>query len=343
MFLSHGEIFGQQVSLAQTLDHLMINQAKIKRLPLDDVDEIVFLACGSSYWLSLSASLTYARLLGKPARAIKSSDVLLHPELHQRFGRLLLVTPTRSGTTQETIDAIRYFQKHFTCYTLAFVEYEHAPIMDIADMVFSLPWACEQSVCQTASFSNLYLATIAVAALLADDQAFLNGIRRFVSELPALVPQIEAAAAEVVDRVDYRYVVTLGSGAAYGISIEGAYIGIEMAQQPANYYTTLELRHGPIVMLDQSSLVCLFSTVQGSEYEEKMCAEAKSKGATVVAVGGSKPYDAADRSLMTGATSLAELQALLGVIFMQGLAYFKAVRKGVDPDNPGDLCRYIML
>ena len=270
-------------------------------------------------------------------------QVLLHPELYRQFGRLLLITPTRSGTTQETIDATRYFQEHFPCLTLAFVEYEQAPISDLADVVITLPWACEQSVCQTASFSNLYLAVIITAAILAGDQPFLDQIQLFVGELPGLMPQIEQAAEDVVNQFDYRYVVTLGSGAAYGVSIEGAYIGIEMAQQPANYYTTLELRHGPIVMLDQASLVCLFSTVQGSDYEEKMCADARKKGATVIALGGSKPYAEADRSLMTGATNQAELQALLGVIFMQGLAYFKAVKKGGDPDNPGDLCRYIML
>lgn len=343
MFLSHGEIFGQQISLEQTLHHLLRCQQQIQDLPFADVDEIVFLACGSSYWLSLSASLTYSRLLGKPARAIKSSDVLLHPEHYQHFGRLLLITPTRSGTTQETIDATHYFQEHFSCFTLAFVEYDQAPISDLADLVISLPWACEQSVCQTASFSNLYLAVIITAAILAADQPFLEKIQRFISDLPGLMPQIEQATSDLVSQFDYRYVVTLGSGAAYGVSIEGAYIGIEMAQQPANYYTTLELRHGPIVMLDRSSLVCLFSTVQGSDLEEKMCADSRKKGATVIALGGSKPYVAADRSLMTGATDQAELQALLGVIFMQGLAYFKAVNKGVDPDNPGDLCRYIML
>ena len=112
-----------------------------------------------------------------------------------------------------------------------------------------------------------------------------------------------------------------------------------MAAQRSNYYTTLEMRHGPIVLLDKQSLVCLYASGQ-DDLEDKICAEAQDRGAHVVAMGGNITHANTRFAFPELST---EARALCGMTVMQALAYFTALKRGVDPDNPAELNPFITL
>lgn len=347
MYESYREIYGQEEALGKTLDLIEGREAEIRAFfDAQQYDCIVFLACGSSYWSSLSAGMTMQALTGKTCCAVKSGDVVLNPaDYMQRSWKPLIITPSRSGATTETLRAARLFRSVYGSEIFSLTEYPDCPLKAISALNLELPWANEISVCQTRSFTCLYVAMLAVAAVVGNNKELLADLRRYVGELPRLSREAEA----LVDRMaaelpDWRSLVALGFGRQYGVVIEGAYISIEMAQLPAHYFGTLEWRHGPIVLADSSYLVCL--TSGGDEpraLEEGMAEDTRDKGAHVLAITALGNFTNADYQLSLGWCATPETVALLSMLVMQGVAYKQAILRGLDPDHPGDLNCWIQI
>ena len=83
---------------------------------------------------------------------------------------------------------------------------------------------------------------------------------------------------------DYKALIVIANGKQYGVAIEGAYINVEMAQFPSHYYGTLELRHGPIVLIDDSYLTFIFSKNKPGEYEIKLMKEIHNAGGKIAVI-----------------------------------------------------------
>jgi fructoselysine-6-P-deglycase FrlB-like protein len=124
------------------------------------------------------------------------------------------------------------------------------------------------------------------------------------------------------------------------VTIEGAYIAIEMAQFDANYYQLLEYRHGPIVTAKPGTAVFICSGGH-SEHERKIAAEIRAAGAKVYAVVPSE-VDWADYAFSLDGNYEKEIVALHFAFVMQSFAYHFAVSRGNNPDSPGNLVPYIV-
>jgi fructoselysine-6-P-deglycase FrlB-like protein len=210
-------------------------------------------------------------------------------------------------------------------------------------MNIHIPWVNEVSVCQTRSFSNLYLAEVMVAAIAAGNDGLLEQLRRYIGEFEALSKAADERIRHMLDGFDgLEKFVALGSGVQYGVVIEGAYITVEMAQQVAAYYGLLEFRHGPVVTADAHMLVCITHSGEPS-YADKMAEETRAKGAKVAMICDVDRYQNKDFCFSLGHEACAEAVALYAVFVMQGIAYHRAARLGVNPDQPGDLVSWIAI
>lgn len=347
MFHSYEEIYRQGDALGKTLDVVCASAEAIRSFLCDDqYDCIVFLACGSSYWSSLSASVTMQEQTSKPCYAIKSGDVVLNERDYiARPWHPIVIAPSRSGETSETLRAITLFQNNYGSKVFSLTEYPSSSLKSISALNIELPWANETSVCQTRSFSCLYLAMIASAAVAGGDTALLADLEKYVAAFSDLSHSAEALVQRLTQELpDCRGLVALGHGRQYGVVIEGAYINIEMAQLPAHYFGTLEWRHGPIVLANGSYLVCLTSGGDTSRaLEEGMAQETRETGAKVLAVSAADDFSAADYRASLGWDARPETVALYSVLLMQGIAYRQALLRGLDPDHPGDLHSWIQI
>lgn len=347
MYESYHEIFEQHGSLRKTFDMVLDRKEEIKAFfDSQDYEEVIFIACGSSYWLSLSSHMTFAEKTGKRAFAVKAGDVVMNPGYYRKaFRKPLIITPSRSGTTSEVLKAIEILKEAYDgIRVLAAVVYPESPLEKLADLTLSLLWANEASVCQTRSFSNLYLCMVLVAAIAGDDPHLVSGMKSYIGTAQSLLANMKVKVDALVRAFgDCNYLVAIGSGKQYGVAVEGAYIGIEMAAFPASYFGVLELRHGPIVRLDGQSLVAVISNGEAREYEEEIAAESRRKGARVLAVIGNGDFSEADYVFDMDGVYPPEAVALYGIAVLQGFAYFKAVQLGIDPDHPSGLTPYICI
>ncbi|HZJ08365.1 MAG TPA: SIS domain-containing protein, partial [Trueperaceae bacterium] len=106
------EIESQPEAWAETL-------AQLRHTPgLDDFaperfDEVLFIGCGSTYYLAVAAATLYQQLNEVPARGLPASELWLRPEAYlSPRRRALLVAVSRSGNTTETVRAVAAFRKH---------------------------------------------------------------------------------------------------------------------------------------------------------------------------------------------------------------------------------------
>lgn len=345
MYESYREIFGQGDALAQTYRYLCAQKAAIAAFfGADDYEDIVFVACGSSYWGALSACMTMQRETGRRCFAVKSGEIVLNPDLFKSaYRRPLVIAPSRSGTTEETLRALRFLKQTYNCRILTIVEYPHSPMEKLADLTLFLPWANEVSVCQTRSFSCLYLAQILIAALLKNSR-LVRDLETYIGHFDELSAAADTAVKALVESFpECRQLTVLACGVQYGAAIEGAYIGVEMAQFPAAYYSLLEYRHGPIVTADSQCLLAVFGRACGRDHEAKIAAEAAAQGARILAVVDHGAFDGADYTFSLGYAAPDEVIALYGVFVLQAFAHCKAVALGKNPDKPGNLVPFITL
>jgi fructoselysine-6-P-deglycase FrlB-like protein len=309
-----------------------------------DPEELVFVACGSSYWLSLSAAKTLAHHTGKQVSAVKAGDVVMHPEEYRSAYKVpTLIVPSRSGKTKELLEAVGILKKAYSsAKVFSITEYEPNELAGISDLNISLPFVNEISVCQTRSFNSLWTAFIVISSILANDRGLLDDLEQYLAQAPVLYASGEKTVKRMVAEGPSHLVVTLGSGPQYGVVIEGAYIVIEMAEMNAAYYHLMEYRHGPLVTAKKGVLVCVCSAGASSvPFEEKMAREIRARGAKVAVVGEGLGTGWYDYAFTLGAEYRPEIACLYFISVMQLLAYRLSLVNGRDPDNPGELVRYI--
>jgi fructoselysine-6-P-deglycase FrlB-like protein len=347
MYLSYDEIFNQDDSLKQTFSYVLSMTEEIRDFfSRYDYDEIVFVACGSSYWLSLSAAETFTEKLKIRCQAVTSGEIVMNPELHKdRYSKPLVIAPTRSGSTSETLAALEFMRTNNTCRVLAVTAYPGPPVAGYADLLLNISWANETSICQTRSFSNLYLVCVMMAAIVSGDQALLTDISEYLTGFSFLRMQTEDLVKNLIPgRTEIRRLIILGHGKLFGLVCEGAYISIEMAQFAAHSFYTLEFRHGPIVLLDEYSLVVVFSDGRiDKKFEAGMIADIQANNSKVLVVSPEDSFPDADYRLTIGRPCSTEVTGLFGSLVTQALAYYKALDRKVNPDNPKDLVPWIKI
>jgi fructoselysine-6-P-deglycase FrlB-like protein len=340
---SYREIHGSYAEIGKTVDVILKAEDKI-RCFFDGTEELVFVACGSSYWMSLSASKMVECRTGKRSSAIRAGDVVMHQNDYiYTYETPVFIVPSRSGKTKEVLEAIKILKNRYPfAKVFSVTEYEPNDVLEVSDLNISIPFANEVSVCQTRSFNCLWTAFIMIVSIIADDNGLLNSLRKYLAAAPALYAVGEKTVKKIIADQDARLVVSLGSGVQYGIVIEGAYIIIEMAEMASNYYQLMEFRHGPVVTAKKDVLVCICSGGPGTlEYEKKMAEETRARGARVVVVGNNLGKGWYDYGISIGEDYPPEVMSLYYIFVMQSLAYYLALDKGGDPDNPGQLVRYI--
>lgn len=342
---SYNEIHGSYEAIHKTYQVMMEKKEEIAQFFKEET-EWIFLACGSSYWMSLSAARMVRFRIKTYAEAVKAGDVITNPQEYQyRFKKPVFVVPSRSGMTGELLDAIKLLKEYYPqAKIFSVTEYEINGVKELSDMNISISWANEKSVCQTRSFNCLWTAFIVIIAICGKQTKLLLDLEKYLKKAPELYKKGELLVRKIIEDMGCpTHVVTLGSGIQYGVVIEGAYIVIEMAEQNANYYQVMEYRHGPIVTAKEGTLVNICSGGNRTRsLEKKMAEEIRKYGAKTVSVTCRKDMDSDDYNISLEEEYEPEIAALYFIFVQQSLAYHIAIYQKKDPDNPGELVRYIV-
>nr|MBP6889887.1 SIS domain-containing protein [Candidatus Moranbacteria bacterium] len=212
----------------------------------------------------------------------------------------------------------------------------------------------EISVASTKAFTS-QLAILALLALYLGRQRELSLVvgQHIVKELLSLpehmkrvlelTPMIKKLAQKYARQPHYLY---LGRKYNYPNALEGALKIKEIAYVPAQGYPTGEMKHGPIALID-ASVVAIVVVPQDSVYEKNMSGmqEILARGSRVIAIGteGDKELAKQVSDTLLLPKTLEMLSPALAVIPLQLFAYFVAVERGYDIDQPRNLAKSVTV
>lgn len=310
------------------------------------IREWIFIGCGSSYYLALSAAASWAAVTGMRARAIPASELLLFPDLVLAgAGEFVPVLISRSGHTSEVLRAAQFLNDK-KIPSVAISCAPEQPLKDLATISILLPPADEQSTVMTRSFTSMLVGLQYLAAKLAGNSQFIDSLNALPKVADDLVQNVPSRVREFVNQNAFADYVCLGQGPYYGLACESSLKVTEMSCSYAQAFHTLEFRHGPKSIVSAETLISFLISQSNYEAEVDVLEEIKQLGGATVAIGnklGSRAHAAADLAVEFNC-DLNEFSCVAPYILTgQLMGLYIALRKGLDPDHPRNLSRVVIL
>ena len=325
---------------------------KLKKEDLEKINRIYVVACGTAYHAGLIGKYLIEKIARVPVISEVASEFRYkNPILDENT---LLIVVSQSGETADTLEALRIAKRN-KARVLAVVNAVGSSIAREADDVFYILAGPEISVASTKAFSAQVAAMELITCHIALElgkmtQEEFSEIKKEFYALPSKISAIiqkdsrEKSLAEKY--LQSKNVFFIGRGLDYLVSMEGSLKLKEIAYLHSEAYAAGELKHGPIAMIEESSLVIAIATQQ--ELLEKTLSnikEVKARGAKVIAVvleGNDSFKDEVD-DLIYIPKSHWMISPILATIPAQLFAYYVAYGLGTDIDQPRNLAKSVTV
>ncbi|SPY33918.1 glutamine--fructose-6-phosphate transaminase (isomerizing) [Pasteurella canis] len=354
------EIFEQPTALINTMagrishDHILLDSIghNITAL-LEKVEHIQIVACGTSYHAGMVARYWCEELAGV------SCDVEIASEFRYRQSitrhNSLFITLSQSGETADTLAALRLAKTKDYLGAITICNVAGSTLVRESDFAFMTHAGIEIGVASTKAFTtqlvNLLTLVSAVGKakgtlLTQQEQDIVQALKLLPTEIEnvlALAPEIENLAQDFVEK---QHVLFLGRGEYYPIMLEAALKLKEISYIHAEAYAAGELKHGPLALVDKNMPVIIIAP--SNELLEKV----KSNIEEVRARGGQLYIFTDDQAGFSAGEgmkimSMPKVNALIAPIFyivpLQLLAYYVALIKGADVDQPRNLAKAVTV
>jgi len=307
----------------------------------------LFVACGSSYYLSQTIAAQWTKLLGVSCTAAPASELLFAPqEVLQKAGAKQIVLISRSGKTTEVMRAAEWLKANGASRTLGVTCNESSALNELCTRTLKLPWADEKSMVMTRSFTSILLLFERLGAKFAGDFGLTSALERLPEKTTAwLAANADKIRAFGAKRRFSDYVF-LGQGPHYWLAQEAALKMTEMSSSYAQAYHTLEFRHGPKSIASKETLITFFLSDAAEKEESLLIGELKKLGAaTLVVVNRATSALRRDSDLLIelGLNEPEYARLAMTAIPAQLLGLAVGLRKGLNPDVPKNLTRAVVL
>jgi glucosamine--fructose-6-phosphate aminotransferase (isomerizing) len=340
---TYREIKSQSETWTSTLNSFQGQSAGLPGFFNKPCSEIIFTGCGSTYYLSMTASVIWQSLTGTTARALPASELWLFPGVYFSGQDPLLVTISRSGETTETLRALDAFRERTGRESLAITCNPQSRLARESTFNLIARNAEEKSVAQTRSFTSMLLLAQAAAGLAARQPDYLARLALIPTAFNRLLLAYEGLAKQLAEDFRLNHMVFLGSGANYGLACEAMLKMKEMSLTRSEAFHFLEFRHGPKSIVTEETLVIGLVSESAREEEGKVLAEMRALGAKVLSLSESQADLSAGETVQinSGLDDLARGALYLPVL--QLMAYYRAIDKGLNPDRPTNLEAVVRL
>ncbi len=335
----YNEINDQPRLWRETLNRLAGGREAIQGwLRGENFGQVVFLGAGSAYNVALAAARVTHRVSGLNAVALPSSEMLYlnRPPYDPRI-KTLLIPMSRLGETSETNWAVEKLRKmNQPCKALS-LTVSGGTLATLCDQNFKLDGCDEFGQVATKSVTCMLLTSIVLACFLAQGKA-----DALLHELNTVPEKVDPKA--IADRVrgigqikpPPQHAAYLGSGAYLGLAAEGSLKMREMVGIPGEYQQPLEYRHGNHCGLTNLNLVVAIQsdTLRAFE-EESLTYISQSRAPRFVICEEATQAIRRSEFVVELKTGLTEITRMLPImVYLQLMAYYLAIAKGLNPDKP---------
>ena len=333
-------------------EKVVLDDVSLSKKELEDIDRIYIVACGTAYHAGLVGKYLIERICRIPVIADVASEFRYKDPILDE--RTLLIVISQSGETADTLEALR-IAKNNKAKVLAVVNVVGSSISREADEVFYTIAGPEISVASTKAFTaqvmamELICCSIAIELEKMTKDEFLI-LKEEFEMLPKLISNT-LQKFEIEEQLAKKYIQSknvfyIGRGLDYLVSMESSLKLKEIAYLHSEAYAAGELKHGPIAMIEPSTLVIAMIT-QNEVFEKTLSniKEVKARGAKVIAIvieGKEKILGEVD-DIIVVPKSHWMLAPIIANVTTQLFAYYVAKGLGTDIDQPRNLAKSVTV
>ena len=313
------------------------------------IRRVQILACGTSWHSGLVGKFMIEELARIPVDVDYGSEYRYRDPVVGEG--VLALGISQSGETADTLSAMEAASDR-GARLLAICNVPGSQATRISDGVIYTHAGPEIGVASTKAFTTqltalylfaLYLRQQRGMAIESEHLSELAKLPHAVAELMESEAELEEMARRYSRLDDFLY---LGRGINYPIALEGALKLKEISYSHAEGYPAGEMKHGPIALIDEDFPVVAIAT--GSRVFDKVCSnmqEVKARDGVVIAVTDRPAEELAEIAdeVIQVPHSSDLLQPLVNVVPLQLFAYFVAVRRGADVDQPRNLAKSVTV
>ena len=343
------EIMEEPQSVMNTVSPV-ISQGLLK---FDTVpDKISIVACGSAYHVGVVGKYVIEQMTRIPVEVDIASEFRYRDPL--LTDNTLVVIISQSGETADTLAALREAKRR-GAKIFGIVNVVGSSIAREADEVLYTLAGPEIAVATTKAYSTQLTAVYLLALSLAKAEGKLTPEmeKQYTDELLRLPEQIESVLAQK-EKIQYlaskyynaKNVFFIGRGLDYALSLEGALKLKEISYIHSEAYGAGELKHGPISLIEDGTLVIAIAT-QEKLFDKTVSnvKEVKARGAVVISVapeGNNSIEECSDAVVYLPKTNQMFTPSL-AVVVLQLFSYYVASLKGCDIDKPRNLAKSVTV
>jgi glutamine---fructose-6-phosphate transaminase (isomerizing) len=351
------EIFEQPKAIADTLDAIESITPELfgegAHKVFKDVDSVLILACGTSYYSGSTAKYWLESIAKIPTSVEIASEYRYRDSVPNP--RTLVVTISQSGETADTLAALKHARSLGMKHTLTVCNVATSAMVRECKLAYITRAGAEIGVASTKAFTTqlvgLFLLTLALAQARghlsdAEEAKHLKDLRHLPVALQAVLalePQVIAWSEEFARKENALF---LGRGLHYPIALEGALKLKEISYIHAEAYPAGELKHGPLALVTAAMPVVTIAPNDALlEKLKSNLQEVRARGGElfVFADGDSRIEAGEGLRVIRMPEHYGVLSPILHVVPLQLLAYHTACARGTDVDKPRNLAKSVTV
>ena len=316
------------------------------------IDRVHIVACGTSWHSGLVGKFLLESAGRIPVEVDYGSEYRYREPIIDE--RTLVIGVTQSGETADTIAGMQE-AKRKGAKLIAICNVLGSAATRMSDGVIYTNAGPEIGVASTKAFTTqlvaLYLLSLYIRQLRGDDKDEIRRAMHELSTIPHKIEHLIKSQEKKIQQLANRYhnaqdFLFLGRGIHYPIALEGALKLKEISYIHAECYPAGEMKHGPIALIDENMPIVAIAT-RTSVYDKVVSnlQEAKARDGKLIAIcdeGDDAMQKLADEFIEVPPT-IEPLQPILAVIPTQLLAYYIALRRGCDVDQPRNLAKSVTV
>ena len=313
---------------------------------------IIFVACGTSWHASLIGEHLIENLCRIPVEVEYASAFRYRNPIIRKDDVVIAVS--QSGETADTLAAID-IARRAGAFVYGICNVIGSSIARATDSGTYIHVGPEIGVASTKAFTGQVTVMAMLALLIGKlrgtiDEAYYHEVAGALLALPDTIRQVLETAPEVekLSRI-FTYAhnfIYLGRGYNYPTALEGALKLKEISYIHAEGLPAAEMKHGPIALIDAEMPTVVIATLDHT-YEKTVSniEEIKARGGKIIAIiseGDTQLRHRADYTIEVPATAEC-LMPIVSIIPLQLMAYYIAVSKGRNVDQPRNLAKSVTV
>jgi glutamine---fructose-6-phosphate transaminase (isomerizing) len=353
------EIFEQPSTIQETMRGRLVAEEGFSKLgglnltrdELLSIDQVVITACGTSWHSGLIGEMYLEELARIRTETEYASEFRYRNPIVT--DKTLCIVVSQSGETADTLAAMREAKRR-GAKTLGLVNVVGSTIAREDNGGIYLHAGPEIGVASTKAFTSQVIALALLTLKLARlrNMSVIKG-REIAEAMLALPAQIQTILdhASAVEAIAERFkgatnFLYLGRGYNFPVALEGALKLKEISYIHAEGYPAAEMKHGPIALID-SKMPVVFIAPHDAVFDKVVSnvQEVKARGGEVICITSQHEpvLDGLIDFEIRVPQTIDMLYPILTVIPLQLLAYYIAVKRGLNVDQPRNLAKSVTV